>query len=167
MSSTRDNSFTELAELLASQHKVARKENKGQYEDDDDDGPSRERLSGDSPEPPDYIPPFTKGAVGLKYVVIKGIQSTPTGSYSNLSIYSLLMCVFRKSFPHQVYGVPGYDGKSFPNPHTATIRRGPLEYLTRTPAVIMSPVPIDIPWSNAWPEQAERFVVFHGTKPGP
>jgi hypothetical protein len=83
--------FTGLAQLIAQQAAKAAKtpddtgaqavddcdnDNSDDYDDDGDDhyAPLPKRLRLDKDGPPDYIAPFTRGAVGHKYVVIKGIK---------------------------------------------------------------------------------------------
>lgn len=101
--SPRVKPFTALAELIAQQaaaagksHDDAENNTRAALDDDDDyddDGedhyaPLPKRLRLDKDGPPDYIAPFTRGAIGHTFVVIKGIKP---GIYSDwyvgVSIY--------------------------------------------------------------------------------
>lgn len=83
-----NKSFTGLARLIASQAAATAKPNDGEHKgyndgDDEDEGFCplylRSRIN-EAATGPDYIPPFTVGAVGRQYVVVKGIKP---GIYSN------------------------------------------------------------------------------------
>lgn len=146
----------------------------------DDEAPPRKRLRPEhSNSSADYIPPFTQGAVGKKYVVVKGIKP---GIYSDWWVEDCLILINiltlnltnRNAYLDQVHKVPGHVSRSFQIPSRAwdyyesNRQSGNLECLTRPPGV--PPYP-DMQGSmvsleNPWPEDASAFVVIRGLNPG-
>jgi hypothetical protein len=82
LTSTAPKPFTGLAELINRQAAAANGPDNvaAAVSDDEEDHPVAKRLCVEPPASPDYIPPFTSGAIGEKYVVIKGVKP---GIYSD------------------------------------------------------------------------------------
>lgn len=79
-----------LAELLAKQAAPSptvtptNPDDADSCSDEDDELPPAKRLRVHSPIPDDYIRPFAAGAVGDKYIVVKGIKP---GIYDNWYVF--------------------------------------------------------------------------------
>jgi hypothetical protein len=93
-SNSPKKSFTALAELIANQAVAAAgtahnsRSHNGNDNDDDDSLPKI--LRRDEPGPENYIAPFTRGAVGEKYVVIKGVKPGIYSDWYASSVFLLL-----------------------------------------------------------------------------